>query len=459
MKMKQILLLGFLWCTLFSCTDLNTQGKSKAQNNEPYVKKAPEWSKNANIYELNIRQYSQEGTFKAIEKDLDRIQELGVDIVWFMPIHPIGVTNRKGSDGSYYSVKDYKDVHSEYGSLQDFKDLVNAIHEKGMYVIIDWVANHTAFDNVWVEDGHLDWYTLDSVGELQPPLGTDWWDVADLNYDNADMRAAMIDALQFWVRDYDIDGYRCDVADWVPTDFWNDVRYALDTIKPVFMLAEAETPELHEKAFDMTYGWHFHFVMNEIAEGKKNVNDIRAYLNDSNKVFKREDYRLHFTSNHDENSWKGTVKERLGDAIKTFAVLAATMEGAPLIYNGQEASLDKRLEFFEKDAIEWTDFSMTPFYQELLRLNHENQALWNGEHGGEIQVLSPETDTLGFAFYRAMNEDEVLCVFNFSAEERTVQFDNPSTNSLTELFNESELVSEQGEITLPAWGYAVYHNE
>ena len=168
---------------------------------------------------------------------------------------------------------------------------------------------------------------------------------------------------------------------------------------------------------------------------------------------------MHFTSNHDENSWKGTVKERLGDAIKTFAVLSATMEGTPLIYNGQEASLDKRLEFFEKDAIEWTDFSMTPFYQQLLDLNHKNQALWNGEDGGEIQVLSPESDSLGFAFYREMNEDEVLCVFNFSAEKRTVQFDNPSTNSLTELFNESELVSEQVEITLPAWGYAVYHNE
>ena len=194
MTMKRTLRLGIICFTLFSCTETKKNDNRNQQEAESYVKKAPSWAKNANIYELNIRQYSEEGTFKAIEKDLDRIKELGVDIIWFMPIHPIGVTNRKGSDGSYYSVKDYKDVHPDYGTMQDFKDLVNAIHDRDMYVIIDWVANHTAFDNVWFEAGHKDWYTLDSVGELQPPLGTDWWDVADLNYDNADMRAAMIGA-------------------------------------------------------------------------------------------------------------------------------------------------------------------------------------------------------------------------------------------------------------------------
>lgn len=441
-----------------ACSPQNVkQNESSLEEGSMIAKSAPEWTKNVNLYEVNIRQYSEDGTFKAIENDLQRIKDLGVDVLWFMPIHPIGEKNRKGTQGSYYSVKDYKAVHPDYGSLEDFKSLVNKIHEMGMYVIIDWVANHSAFDNVWVSEANMEWYTLDSSGKLQPPLNTDWWDVADLNYDNKDMRAAMIDALKFWVEECDIDGYRCDVADWVPVDFWNEARAALDAVKPVFMLAEAETPELHEKAFDMTYGWEFHFIMNEIAQGKKNVNAIRAYLNGNAKRFKKEDYRLHFTSNHDENTWKGTVKERMGDALKIFAVLSATMEGAPLIYNGQEGGLDKRLEFFEKDPIEWKNDSLTPFYQKLLKLNSENQALWNGVYGGDLEILSPASDSLGFAFARRKGENEVIAIFNFSDNSHTIRINKEISDEMKDLFDESIPLKGQKEIELSPWGYRVFY--
>ncbi|MBL4651553.1 MAG: alpha-glucosidase C-terminal domain-containing protein [Flavobacteriales bacterium] len=423
-----------------------------------YVKTTPEWSKNATIYEVNLRQFSPGGTFKEFEKEIPRLKEMGIDILWLMPIHPIGEKNRKGTLGSYYSVKDYKAVNPDHGTLDDFKSLVNTAHELEMKVIIDWVANHTAFDNVSIDEGHIDWYTPDSTGNIQPPIGTDWWDVADLNYDNKEMRLAMIDALKFWVEECDIDGYRCDVADWVPTDFWNEARVALDEVKPVFMLAEAENPELHEKAFDMSYGWHFHFVMNEIYEGKKSVKDIREYLGGKAKEFPEGAYRLHFTSNHDENSWKGYTAERLGDAVKTFAVLSATMEGMPLVYNGQEASLAKRLEFFEKDTIDWSNLEMAEFYKKILQLNHNNKALWNGSYGGEIQIVSSETDTTGFAFVREKDENKVLCIFNFSGKEKSITLENERAEGVyKELFSGKELIlMNEEKIRLEPWGYRVY---
>lgn len=457
------LLTSLLIGLLFSCQDPQPPQSEENQEEETakvYVKDAPEWSKNATIYEVNLRQFSEEGTIKAFQKELPRLKELGIDILWFMPIHPIGEKNRKGTDGSYYAVQDYKGLHADYGTMEDFKTMVKEAHDMGMYVIIDWVANHTAPDNVWVKADQMEWYDLDSLGKLQPPHGTDWWDVAQLNYENTEMRAAMIDALKFWVAECDIDGYRCDVADHVPTDFWNDARMALDSIKDVFMLAESENPEHHEKAFDMTYGWEFHFVMNEVAQGKKSVKRIREYLNGKAKEFPEGAYRLHFTSNHDENSWKGTVRERLGDATKTFAVLAATMEGMPLLYNGQEASLDKRLEFFEKDPIEWKDFSMTDFYKPLLKLNHENEALWNGSYGGDLQILSPESDTLGFAYLRKKGDDAVFCVFNFSKEKRTLEYDNAKLpEGMNALYVDEQLDPKKNSIELEAWGYRVYHKK
>lgn len=420
--------------------------------------KTPDWSKNATIYEVNVRQFTPEGTFKAFQAHLPRLQKMGVDILWLMPINPIGEKNRKGSLGSYYAVKDYKAVNPEFGNMEDFKTLVKEAQKLGMHVIIDWVANHTSPDNVWVDQCHQNWYTLDSAGHLQPTIGTDWWDVADLNYNNPEMRVEMIESMKFWLKEANIDGFRCDVADWVPVDFWNTARAELDKIKPVFMLAEAENPQHHMAAFDMSYGWEFHHVMNKIAKGEKNVSTIHEYFKNQAK-FPKEAYRMQFTSNHDENSWNGTEMERMGDARFAFAVLAATVNGMPLVYNGQEASLSKRLRFFDKDTISWKKLDLEAFYTKLLTLNKTNQALWNGTYGGELKIISDEKDPNIFAFVREKNGQKVLCVFNLSKTKQTFAYNSDfTTGKYTDLFTGKKVALKmKGIMKLDPWGYKVYH--
>ena len=318
----------FLSLLIVSCNVKTEQKSPESKVN------SPEWSKNAVIYEVNVRQYTPEGTFNAFAAHLPRLKELGVDILWFMPITPIGELNRKGSLGSYYSVKDYRDVNPEFGTMEDFKNLVAQAHEQGMYVILDWVANHTAWDNYLVEQ-HPEWYAKNDNGEMISPF--DWSDVVQLDYNQPGLRDYMADALKFWVTEANVDGFRCDVAEMVPTDFWNRARAELDQIKPVFMLAEAEVPEHHEYAFDMSYGWEFHHIMNNIAKGTMNADNIQEYLTKEAGRFPANAYRMQFITNHDENSWNGTVFERLGDAVETMAVLSYTIPGMPLIYSGQES--------------------------------------------------------------------------------------------------------------------------
>lgn len=429
-------------------------------NEKPYIKSVPEWSKNSIMYEVNIRQYTKEGTFKAFEKHLERIKELGVDIIWFMPIHEIGELNRKGSLGSYYSVKDYKSINPEFGTIEDFNSLVKKIHDLDMKVIIDWVANHTSFDHIWVEEKKFDWYNLDSNGNLQPPNGTDWWDVADLNYDNSAMKDEMIECMKFWVENSNIDGYRCDVADWVPIDFWNQCRKELDKIKDVFMLAEAENPELHKDAFDMTYGWHLHFVMNEIANGNKNSLDILDYLNNKSKDFPNDAYRLHFTSNHDENSWKGSTIERLGNSLKTFAALTVTLEGMPLIYNGQEANLSKRLKFFEKDSIDWKNYELSEFYKNLFTMKKNNQALWNGKYGGNIELISNENDSINLCFIRQKEKNKVVSFYNLSNDSTVCNVESKNLNGIYYDYETKKEVTfnDKEKISLSPWEFKIYIN-
>lgn len=418
----------------------------------------PDWSKNANIYEVNIRQYTPEGTFRAFEKHLPRLQKMGVDILWLMPVQPIGVKNRKGSLGSYYSIKDYLNVNPEYGSMDDFKHLVKSAHAKGMHVIIDWVANHSSFDNPLITE-HKDWYVLDKDGNPQPPVA-DWSDVADLNYDKPELRKYMIDALKFWVVQTGIDGYRCDVADMVPTDFWNEARAELNNLgRPIFMLAEAEKPELQEKAFEMNYSWEFHHIMNDITKGKKNAQDLTAYFEGSVKKFPSKVYRMNFTSNHDENSWQGHEYERMGsaEAVRAMGVLSATVPGMLLIYTGQEDSLHRRLKFFDKDAIQWGHYPLGTFYQTLLTLKKENPALWNGEYGGSMQKIATQDDTHMFAFSRQKDNHAVVVVLNLSGNPSTATLQNGVKGTFHEVFTQSETAITAGmTIELPAWGYKVY---
>lgn len=416
--------------------------------------KVPEWSKNATIYEVNIRQFTPEGTFKAFGKHLPRLKEMGVDIIWLMPIHPIGEKNRKGSLGSYYAVRNYEEVNAEFGNLGDFQQLVKDAHALGMKLIIDWVANHTSPDNIWVDQGHKDWYTLDSTGNLQPTIGTDWWDVADLNYDNRDMRKAMINSMKFWLTKADIDGFRCDVAGWVPMDFWIEARKELDAVKPIFFLAESEGADQHQ-AFDMTYGWELHHVMNDIAKGKKTTADVLAYFKKNN--YKRSDYRMHFTSNHDENSWNGTEMERMGDARFALAVFAATIEGMPLVYNGQETSLDKRLKFFEKDTIDWLKMDLVTFYTNLLQLKRKNPALWNGEYGAPTLFHTDGASPI-LIYSREKGANKVIVAINMSGKDASTKItDAKLFGKYKELFSGEKLrVKKDVSLDLEAWGYRVW---
>ncbi len=416
--------------------------------------KHPAWSKNAAIYEANIRQHSPEGSFKRFQEYLPELKKMGVGIIWIMPINPIGEKNRKGTLGSYYAVRDYKGVNPEFGTPADFKNLVDAAHAQGMKVIIDWVANHTAWDHPWVTS-HPEYYLKNDKGEFVPPVA-DWQDVIKLNYANPQLRAEMIDALKFWLTEYGIDGYRCDVAEMVPTDFWNEARAALDKVKPVFMLAEAEATDLHEKAFDMTYAWQLKDLFGEIAKGKKNANDLAAYMAGPEKKFHRNAYRMLHTSNHDLNSWEGTEFERLGDGTENFLVLSNLLKGVPLLYSGQETGNSKRLEFFERDPIKWQDHPYKAIYTKLFHLKKSNQALWNGSEGGEQVRLATTNDASIYAFSRSKDSNQIVGVFNLSGQAQSFSLNKPVAAGLSNLFTGKKEVIKAGQkIELQPWEYKV----
>ncbi|MBN1251609.1 MAG: alpha-glucosidase C-terminal domain-containing protein, partial [Bacteroidales bacterium] len=443
--MKKLLLFLFLLGILNSCnTGVSENNKESNDSIQKIALKHPDWIKDKNIYEVNIRQYTKEGTIKEFQKHLPRLKEMGVDILWLMPINPIGKKNRKGTLGSYYSVKDYYAVNEDFGTMQDFKNLVSEAHKLKMYVIIDWVANHTAWDNPWVTE-HPEYYTKDSLGNFIPPIGTDWSDVLDLNYDNDSLRKEMINALSFWVKQADIDGYRCDVASWLPIDFWNRARKELDEIKPVFMLAESEDKNIFYQAFDMGYAWNLHHIMNEISKGNNNAKDISNYFVKDSIEFPENSIKMNFTSNHDENSWNGTVFERMPESYKTFAVLSATVPGMPLIYSGQEVSLNKRLEFFEKDQIDWnSENNLSEFYKTLLNFKKGHSALWNGNFGGSMKLIKTNNPEKVFAFIREKNNDIVLIISNLSKEDLIVDLDSTlSENNFKELFSDKKFQTKE----------------
>jgi len=411
---------------------------SETPNHSPEVSEPtpPEWSVDANIYEVNIRQFSPEGTFEAFTEDIPRLKEMGVEILWLMPIHPIGEENRKGTLGSYYSIVDYTEVNPEFGSKEDLKNLVDTAHEHDMKVIIDWVANHTAWDAVWTET-NPEYYETDEDGNFVKP-DEDWEDVIQLDVENRDMWEAMIQAMEYWVRDYDIDGFRADVAYMVPTEFWITARERLDQIKPVFMLAEAEEPELHQ-AFDMSYAWDYASTIRSVGSGEEGLEAIDETLNENFERFDKEDYRMFFTTNHDENSWTGSDTDMYGENFENFAVLSATVWGMPLIYNGQESGLDKQLEFFEKDEIEWGDYKYQDFYQSLLKLNRENTALHNGEAGGDYEKVETDSDDHIFAYKRVKGDEEVFVILNFADREVDFTFNAGDQGSWFDLFGDTEI--------------------
>ncbi len=422
----------------------------------------PAWSRNAVIYEVNVRQYTPAGTFAAFEGHLARLRSMGVDILWFMPVQPIGVENRKGTLGSYYSISNYTAINPEYGDEADFRAVVDSAHALGMKVILDWVANHTAFDHAWTTE-HKDWYTLRPDGTISNALDnegneTDWTDVAELNYESAAMRQAMIGEMKWWLDTMGIDGFRCDVAGGVPADFWAEARQALVADRPdLFMLAEAEDPAL-QASFDMTYGWELHHLLNGIAQGSESTALLNAYFAEQDTLYPPGAFRMYFTSNHDENSWNGSEFERMGANHEPAFVLAATVENSmPLLYTGQEAGMTKRLRFFDKDTVDWSDLSLTPFYRTVFALKHLEPALANGAWGGAQAVLQTDGGDRVWAFTRTREADAVLVAVNFGDVDATVTYTGlPRPGAWTDWFDRSLVeLAPAGTLAIPAHGFRV----
>jgi glycosidase len=424
----------------------------------PYVELThPEWARNAVIYQINTRQFTPEGTFNAARAQLPRLQSLGVDILWLMPIQEIGVQNRKGSLGSPYSVRDYYSVNAEFGTLADLRAFIDEAHRLGMHVILDWVANHTAWDNPLVAE-HPDWYDRDWKGDYHPTPWWDWSDIIDLDYSQPGLRRYMTEAMLYWVRDVGIDGFRADVAGYIPLDFWENARRELDAIKPVFMLAEFDQRDVHARAFDATYAWGWNNAMHDVAARGASVGALFGYYSGNESAWPEDAYRMTYTSNHDQNAWEATEYERFGAGVDAAIVLSFVGEGIPSIYNGQEAGNRERLAFFEREPIQWRDDPHGELFRRLIALKHENRALWNGASGGRmIPVVNSAPDRV-LSFVRRKDEDFVFAVFNFSAAPQTVRFERELHHgAFIDYFSGGAAdFDAASQVTLQPWEYRVY---
>jgi alpha-amylase len=376
-----------------------------------------DWIRTTNIYEVNLRQYTPDGTIGAFLPHLPRLKDMGVETLWFMPITPIAQKNKKGSLGSYYACSDYTSVDPEFGTIDDWKHLVKTAQAQGFRVILDWVANHTGWDHTWTEE-HPEWYLKDESGDFKKASGMD--DIIELDYDNPDMRKAMISAMAFWVNETGIDGFRCDLADWVVVDFWHEAKAEMDKIRPLFWLAELDplqSPEYMD-VFDSAYTWEWMHKTREFYHSNAPFAVLEPTLK---KYLDAKGMMAWFTTNHDENSWNGTEYEKYGDMALLLAVFSCTWQGVPLMYNGQELPNRKRLEFFEKDPIEWKDTcELHGFYKTLLTLHSSHPAL----HADVAPQRIPASDPNVLAFVRRHGDSEVLAIMNFSR--------NPARFHLTE---------------------------
>ncbi len=435
--MKKSLVTALAILTLVSCKN---ETEKTAENSKTEIAKfSSDVEESSVIYEVNIRQYSPEGTFNAFTKDIPQLKELGVKIIWVMPIFPISQTKRKatgGDDskfasempkeeqhkylGSYYAVSDFKKVNPEFGTIEDFRNLVKTAHDNGMYVILDWVPNHTGWDHVWIKE-HPEFYTKNAKGEIIDPINPEtgkswgWSDVADLNYDNKELRKEMTSDMLHWIKNENIDGFRCDVASNVPLDFWQQAIPQLRKEKNIFMLAEAWEPELlKDGLFDMAYGWEVHHTMNRIAQGKNTVKDWDKLMEENAKKYESNDILMSFVDNHDENSWNGTIKGRLGKAEEAMTALSYVMPGMPLIYSGNEYGLSHSLKFFEKDSIPKTKGADWKLRAKLGKLKAENKALSGGKNAASYKRIITSNDEQILAFEREKDGKKIIYLANLS---------------------------------------------
>ncbi len=450
--MKKIILLAILGLGILSCTTQKTTTKTMEQPSE--------WKRTTNIYEVNVRQYTPEGTFRAFEKHMPRLKEMGVKTLWFMPITPIAQKGKKGTMGSPYAAADYTSINPEFGTMEDFKHMVNEAHKMGFKVIIDWVANHTGWDHMWTKT-NPDFYLKDpKTNDFQIASGMD--DIIELDYKNPAMRKAMIEAMKFWVREANVDGFRCDLAAWVEVDFWQEARPQVDAVKPLFWLGEfdeLENPD-YGKVFDASYIWSWMHKTREFNEKNLPLSDLKNLLQKYSNIGDNS-MRAWFTSNHDENTWNGTEYEKYGVFAKPLAVFSITWNGVPLLYNGQELPLKtKRLEFFEKDPIPWGTQKpeLHNFYKTLLNLKSSNPALRGGDPDVTTYWLNTTANDKVFAYVRKNGNYEVLTVLNMS--KNPVQFtikDEHLKGSFKDVFtgNKRDFNQDKG-FNLPVSGFAVF---
>ena len=444
-----------------------------APNSAAFTVRHPAWARHATIYQVNVRQYTPQGTLRAAEADLPRLQRMGVGILWLMPINPIGRSHRKGTLGSAYSVRDYRAVNPDLGTLADLQHYVATAHRLGMHVILDWVANHTAWDSNLTSE-HPDWYSRDSLGQFRPPVA-DWQDVIDLDYTKPALRRYMTETMAYWVRTADLDGFRCDVAGLVPTDFWNSTRAELEKIKPVFMLAEWDelfpptfisrkefdpNTRLLEKAFDAAYALRLHGLLDSLGRHQKPSAGLARYWAAERKLYPAGVNLMTFTSTHDINAWDGSEYERLGPNAVPEAVLALLWPGIPMLYNGQEAALKKRLRFFDKDTIPWNNYPLQGFYTKLLALKKQHPALANFDAASKFRLLPSPTGTV--VFERSKGAEAVAVAVNLGDQPQAVAV--PQTLSPTGWYTEAQFElpaparkpTRADSVMLPPHGYQVW---
>jgi len=447
---KSIITLLALACMATACKEekkVESEHVAAADASLPPVSDA--MAENSVIYEANIRNYSPEGTFNAFTKDIPKLKQLGVKVLWVMPIYPISMKRRKATAdksieditdpaekkkylGSWYAITDYTAVNPDLGTLEDFQKLVKTAHDNGMYVILDWVANHTGWDHKWITE-HPEYYEKNKKGEVTDPLNPEtgepwgWTDVAHLDYKNKKVYEPMLNEMMYWVKDQGIDGFRCDVADNVPTDFWNFALPKLKVVKPLFMLMESEKEYLLKGQFDMGYGFEAHHVMNDIAKGTKTVADWDKLMVHLSEKYEKDDIMMNLTSSHDENAWNGSEYERMGDAAETFAALTYVMPGMPLIYTGQEYDNKKRLKFFEQDPIEKTKGHMFGVYEKLGKLKNNNVALNGGKNAAAYTRLKTSDDTKVLAFERSKGSNKVYFLANLTKNSASFTVDLEGT--------------------------------
>ncbi|MFK5880333.1 MAG: alpha-amylase family glycosyl hydrolase [Flavobacteriaceae bacterium] len=470
--LKKIIILVLGLTLLISCQKQEKKSEEKAIEIAAINDKVFE---TAVIYEVNIRQYSKEGSFDAFTKDIPQLRELGVKIIWMMPVFPISETKRKatGGDfaslivdeaerkkalGSYYAVSDFTKVNPEFGTIEDFRALVKTAHDNGIYVILDWVPNHTGWDHTWLKT-NPEFYTKNTEGEITDPLNEDgtpvgWADVADLNYDNAELRVEMVKDMSYWIAKENIDGFRCDVAGSVPTNFWEEAIPKLRSQKDIFMLAEAWEPELLKgDLFDMAYAWDGHHEMNSIAKGEKKANDWNTYMQKRFADYEANDMLMNFITNHDENSWNGTVEERMGDASEVMLALAYMAPGMPLIYSGQEYGMSHRLKFFEKDEIPKIKGTTWENLKKLGALKNENVALNGGKNSATYKNIPVDNENI-LVFERAKSGKKVVFIGNLS--DAPINFTlNENYDGVDYMSGENIKFEAEKIISFNAWEYKI----